>query len=143
MTNRIVGIVKSCSLFLCLGNALFLIEIKHKLITLFYVKTTEQLENCNKLSCAHSSAYKQEKQNYYFNFLDFFTDNRYLFFLRRLYFRIVSLYRPIHSNEMKFSATSGDQLEYNGSREQVEQTKQRKLNFEYWNPRQMHLLCTF
>ena len=27
-------------------------------------------------------------------------------------------------------------------RAQVDQTKQRKLNFEYWNPRQMHTLCT-
>ena len=50
------------------------------------------------------------------------------------------IYRPIHS--IKFSASIGDQLDYNGSRAQVDQTKQRKLNSEYWNPWQMHPSCT-
>ena len=38
-------------------------------------------------------------------------------------------YRSI--NFMKFSSTSGNQL---AVRAHVDQTKQRKLNFEYWNP---------
>ena len=37
-------------------------------------------------------------------------------------------YRPIH--DVKFSASSGNQLEYNGSRVQMTQIKLHKLNFE-------------